>query len=73
MGRLLIETGKALYGERWQCALAKDLDISDRTMRRWVAGDDAPRPGVYVDLLRLATERIAVLEGLTDRLKEAGS
>jgi len=34
--------GEALYGPRWQSALARDLGVSDRTMRRWVAGDEAP-------------------------------
>lgn len=24
-----------LYGERWQSALARDLEINDRTVRRW--------------------------------------
>ena len=24
-----------LYGQRWQSALARDLDVTDRTVRRW--------------------------------------
>jgi hypothetical protein len=35
---LLTEIGEALYGERWQTALAQDLGVDGRTMRRWVAG-----------------------------------
>lgn len=36
---LLERAGRALYGDRWQSALARHLGISDRTMRRYVAGD----------------------------------
>ena len=35
---LLIEAGQALYGERWQTDLANDLQVADRTVRRWVSG-----------------------------------
>lgn len=30
--------GRALYGERWQTPLAEALGVTDRTMRRWLAG-----------------------------------
>lgn len=33
--------GQALYGPAWQSALSRDLHVSDRTMRRWVAGTHA--------------------------------
>lgn len=39
----LTAAGQALYGERWQSSLARDLRVSDRTVRRWLAGD-APIP-----------------------------
>lgn len=31
----LAAAGRALYGERWQTSLATDLQVADRTMRRW--------------------------------------
>jgi hypothetical protein len=71
MRDLLTEAGRALYGDRWQSALARDLDISDRTMRRWVAGDDDPPPGVWTDLLRLTQKRAQRLDDLRERLKQA--
>jgi hypothetical protein len=58
---LITETGRALYGERWQTDMARDLGVSDRTVRRWAAGTENPRPGVYADLLRLCLERTAQL------------
>jgi predicted transcriptional regulator len=72
MSRLLEEAGEALYGTRWQTELARDLGVTDRTIRRWHAGTtDMPR-GVYVDLLRLTQERGATLHGLAQKLIQAG-
>jgi len=38
----LAAAGRALYGQLWQSALARDLGVNDRTMRRWVAGQEPP-------------------------------
>lgn len=72
MSRLLVEAGEALYGPRWQSELARDIGVSDRTMRRWVADTSAVPAGLYVDLLRLTQERAAVLDALAPRLREVG-
>lgn len=70
MSSLLHEAGEALYGPRWQSELARDLDVSIRTMQRWAASaDDAPA-GVYLDLLRLTMERAQALDALADRLRQ---
>lgn len=71
MSRLLVECGEALYGPQWQSALARDLDVSDRTMRRWVAGAVDLPAGLYVDLLRLTQERAARLDALAVRLRKS--
>jgi hypothetical protein len=71
MSRLLVECGEALYGERWQSPLARDLGVADRTVRRWVAGTSDVPAGLYVDLLRLTQERAVVLDALAQRLREA--
>jgi hypothetical protein len=70
---LLQRAGEALYGPRWQSELARDLAVSDRTMRRWVAGDGAPSPGVYLDLLRLTQERAQALDALAAELQRAAA
>lgn len=72
MSRLLAECGEALYGPQWQTALARDLTVADRTVRRWVAGTSDPPAGLWTDLLRLTQERAAALDALADRLREAG-
>jgi len=65
---LLERVGNALYGQQWQSALARDLGVSDRTMRRWVAGDTEPPTGVRDDLIRLAHVRLADLKSVIDEL-----
>ena len=72
MSRLLVECGEALYGPQWQSSLARDLDVSYRTVRRWVSGATDIPIGVYTDLLRLTQERAETLDALADRLRAAG-
>lgn len=71
MSALLTRAGKLLYGQQWQSALARDLDVSDRTVRRWVCGATPVPVGVYVDLQRLVLERAALLDMLAEDLQEA--
>lgn len=66
---LLRKIGEALYGERWQSSLAVELGVSDRTVRRWVAGADNPRPGVWQDLHRLVLQRGTRLAALAVELE----
>src|SRR2546426_214080 len=58
----LAAAGRALYGERWQTSLAVDLQVADRTMRRWFASE-TPIPGGVERELR---------EVLIKRAKEIG-
>jgi len=46
----LATAGRALYGDRWQTSLARDLHVSDRTMRRWLAGEFAIPAAVAAEL-----------------------
>lgn len=72
MTDLLAECGKALYGPQWQSALARDLHVSDRTVRRWIAGSSVPA-SLDAELTRLVQARAALLNALAARLREAGS
>ena len=67
--RLLRDTGEALYGPRWQSDLARDLHVSDRTVRRWIAGRAGMPAGIALDLLRLCDERAQALSDLRGRLR----
>lgn len=72
MSRLLVECGEAFYGPRWQTDLARDLNVADRTIRRWAADPSSMPQGVYLDLLRLTQERAGLLDSLAGRLRELG-
>lgn len=68
---ILRDVGEALFGPRWQSDLARELKVTDRTMRRWLASDgDLPR-GVALDLIRACDARILAINSVQDRLIEA--
>ncbi len=71
--KLLADAGAALYGPRWQTDLARDLSVSDRTVRRWAAGTADVPVGAYLDLWRLVEERAADLMVLAPKLKLAAT
>lgn len=47
---LLRRIGEALYGSRWQSELARAIAVSDRELRRWLAGTVPMPGGVWTDL-----------------------
>lgn len=67
--QLLIDAGEALYGSRWQSELARDLEVSVRTMQRWVSGEQPVPRGVPTDLMRLLAERAEAMDDLIERCK----
>ena len=58
---LLARIGVALYGERWQSAIARDLEVNIRTVQRWAAGEVEPSWAVFAELLVLLNEKAAEL------------
>lgn len=65
---LFVRIGELLYGEQWQCQMARALCCSDRSVRYWVAGRNIPR-GVWRDLLGLLDKRDKEMIGLASRLR----
>lgn len=61
---LLHQYGEALFGPHFQRELAKALEVNERTMRRWIAGDTEPPEGIKAELEALARRRIKKLERL---------
>lgn len=58
------DTGRALYGERWQTSLAVDLRVADRTIRRWLTGE-APIPSnIENELRELIKKRMNEMGGI---------
>ena len=56
------EAGEALYGPRFQSDLARLLGVSDRTVRRWCAGEWEPREFVWTKLKTEIDVRIVILK-----------
>jgi hypothetical protein len=54
---LLRQVGEALYGVQWQSDLSRDISVSDRSIRRWLAGTDAVPEGVWADIHNHAEAR----------------
>jgi transcriptional regulator with XRE-family HTH domain len=69
---LITRTGRALFGDNWQAQMARELGVHKDTVQDWRQGRSNPRPGVYVDLLRLAAERQAELDEIVEALKHNG-
>jgi hypothetical protein len=66
---LIRAIGEALFGSRWQTDLGDHLEVNRRTVQRWLAGQDEPRPGVWDDLEGLLSERAAAAMRLCDALR----
>ncbi len=55
--------GHALYGERWQTELGRELGLSDgRRIRQWLSGDRNIPDGVLKDISRLLAEKKLEIE-----------
>jgi hypothetical protein len=54
---LLREAGEALYGPRWQSDIARDLEVADRTVRRWIAGHTPIPDGLWHEVKQLLKQR----------------
>lgn len=61
---IIAQYGLALYGPRWRAAMADDLGVNERTVRRWAAGEFEPPQGAIDDLRRIAKTRIKELTAL---------
>ncbi len=65
---LFREVGEALYGPRWQSDLSRDLDVADRTVRRWSAGDFQSPESVWAELRKIIRAREASLAEVRRKL-----
>lgn len=71
----LAKAGRLLYGPRWQSELARSLDVNDRRVRQWMAGERPIPHGIWGDLAGLLKERqqegLALLRELESVTKSA--
>lgn len=65
----LAAAGLALYGPGWRAALAAELDVDPRRVRRWANGT-APLPGwLWERLGEIAERRLQRVADLRERLE----
>lgn len=60
--------GEALYGDNWQTALARDLDISRPSVTRYAAGQRPIPDKVRAGVARLLRDRRIAIDGLVETL-----
>ncbi len=65
---LLVAAGRALYGERWQTPVARDLGTTYRTVRNWLDGRHPTPTDLEQRLKRLLVARGIEIEGVLDRI-----
>ena len=63
--------GEALYGRPWQAPLARDLGVTDRTVRNWAVGLNRPADiaARIIPLLRTRADHISHVIALAERLQ----
>ena len=67
---LLVRAARSLYGDQWQSPIARDLQMSDRHIRRIAAGQASARPGMLVDMWRLIIERQLEMDEIIDEIRQ---
>ena len=66
----LRQAGEALYGDRWQSPLSRDLGVTDRTMRNWTSGRHEAPGDLFDRLLGLLKSRGESVTKLTSTIEE---
>lgn len=61
--------GEAMFGSRWQTDLGEALGINDRTIRRYVSGQNVIPDGVAQDILNLMATRAETITRLQEKMR----
>lgn len=61
---------EALYGDRWQSPLPRDLGVTDRTMPNWTSGRQEAPGDLFDRLLGLLKSRGESVSKLTSTIAE---
>lgn len=66
--QVLQTVGEMLYGKQWQTDLARDLDVSPRTVRHWVNTGAIP-PTKWNLIREAAATRASVIQRATELIE----
>ena len=69
----LADIGQVLYGKQWQSDLARDLNVSDRTIRRWANDYEQVPFSLWAEILLLLANRKEAIEALLEAIKAEGT
>lgn len=67
----LAAVGRALYGDQWQSPMARELNMSERSIRYMVAGERGIHEGIVRDLLAICEAHRAELIEVAKMLRAA--
>ena len=67
---LMKAAAAALYGNRPQTAMARDFQVTTRTVSRWLLGQTTPRREILITLLERLQTRLDELDSLGAAIKE---
>ncbi|NUU47663.1 hypothetical protein HP438_11825 [Sphingomonas zeae] len=67
-GELLMAAGHALYGDRWQTPLARDLGTTYRTIRNWMSHHHPTPPDLKERLGSLLRARGLEIDTVLERI-----
>lgn len=65
---LFAKVGEALYGPSWRNALADELGVAERTVRRWQDGTSAIPANIPQELADICRRKGSKLASLADQL-----
>jgi hypothetical protein len=70
---LLRSIGEKLFGSLWQSALSENLSVNERSLRRWLSGQDEIPSGVWADLRRIIESRWVDFRELEYQVRDLSS
>ena len=68
---LLAQVGRALYGARWHTALARDLEMSVRSVHYMMTGERGIHAGIVRDLVTIVEARGVEIGEVAPELRRA--
>lgn len=68
---VLTRVGRALYGDQWQMPLARDLGMSDRSLRYMAKGERGIHAGIVADLVAILEARGLEVAAIVKELRRA--